>query len=73
MDKPTCKTCAFYDADHGVEVYSLSHPSSHFPQPPVIKKGACKFYPHTTPHKTPDDFCGHHNAYPAYLASLKVS
>lgn len=56
MDRVTCKTCPYYDADVQVLLYdpAITYIS------PRTATGGCRLEPHTTPHKTPDEWCSHH-------------
>lgn len=79
MDRPTCKTCAYFVAHFGK---SARGHCRRFP-PTTINAEIMK---HEYDHKKPwgqlipdtmwseteyDDWCGEHSDFPAYLASLK--
>ncbi len=75
MTRPKCKTCPYYDADVKVPVYDP--PSSgvaYFPSsPPRTASGGCRLQPHTTPHKTPDEWCGQHPQFDIWIEELRVT
>lgn len=65
MEKPNCAGCHFYDPTVEIDVYlphnwgAMSYP----PSPPIKECGGCRRYPHTTPRKRPDEWCGEHPAF----------
>lgn len=73
MERPTCKTCAYYDAEAKTTVYMPGAGGYSLPGGPLTieKKGACKRHWGAPSHKLPDDWCGDHHDFPAYIASLK--
>jgi hypothetical protein len=76
MDKPTCKTCAYWDKLEPVHVWTQpAHWSLNadgtWREVAILKPGACKKSGSVQPHRGPEDWCGEHPDFPAYLASLK--
>ena len=69
MERPTCKTCPYYDAEAMTLHYPPNRGNPMIMIAPKNVQGICKLTPLGT-HKTPEDWCGEHPDFPAYIASL---
>lgn len=65
MDKPTCKTCPYFDCLSAMGGYC-----NRMSPRPEIRSDADDIFL-AWPPVTEDDWCGQHPDFPAYIASLK--
>lgn len=68
--RPTCATCAYYDPDAPTLEYP-NRPAAYTIPYPVTVHGLCRRGHQGQPHRKPDEWCGEHQDFPAYLAALK--
>jgi hypothetical protein len=76
-ERPTCKTCPYWDQNAIVEIidpqWSYSVTSSAYPfGQKIAVTGVCKRHAITQGHRTSIDWCGEHPDFPAYLAALRA-
>lgn len=72
MTRPTCSTCPYYDADATTDVTTFPDMGrDSFAMPPRAGRetltGLCCIEP-VPLHKRPDQWCGQHPGFPAYVA-----
>jgi hypothetical protein len=66
MERPTCKTCPYWDCTDSEFATASGTCNRYAPMP--IRSGDDPLVWSTT---IDDDFCGEHPSFPAYIASLK--
>ena len=73
MNRPTCETCANFDFTNEWPDDAGGH-GTQWPQGTPLPQmvGRCRIYPTASPKKSPDEWCGQHSDFPAYVASLKT-
>lgn len=64
MNRPTCRTCPYYDPNYAVFSAFMKRESAGM-------KGACRHDPRDF-HKKPDDWCGQHPDFPDYVRAFTM-
>jgi hypothetical protein len=60
-ERPTCKTCPYYDAEAEVTIHQGQYERMGLAGGTVVLFGKCNRYSHPrVNHKKPDDWCGEH-------------
>jgi hypothetical protein len=65
MDRPTCKTCAYYESNSGI---CCRHPPTQFLRD-IDKEDREEWVQCSSPEMMDDEFCGEHQNFGEYIMS----
>jgi hypothetical protein len=75
MDRPTCKTCPYYDATATTVIYpppvAGQQAGVTFMSTTIEVRGICRRNPLGGGHKRPEEWCGEHADMPEWIAASR--
>jgi hypothetical protein len=74
MDRPTCKTCPYYDTTATMVIYPppvAGQQAGAIPMTAIEVRGICRRHPPGGGHKRPEEWCGEHPDMPAWITASR--